>query len=157
MWLPHGWWIEVEGRIKHFAFHAGVENLVIIESPAKFRSAKAASKAAENSLRLMAYDIRDVGWTKFRCHSRIPGTHRAYCGAQVGDSPNLQNYGSEPCGNCYRILESIQDPDKPEADVKKHFRYVSFNSERIPVSLQQALEKHVQRLENNKHFRCSPM
>jgi len=141
MWLPHGWWIEVEGRIKHFAFHAGVENLVKIESPAKFRSAKAASKAAENPLRLMAYEIRDVGWTKFRCHSRIPGTHRAYCGVNVGDSPNLQNYGSPPCGNCYRILESIQYPDKPETDVKKHFRYVSFNSERIPVGLQRALEK----------------
>jgi len=122
MWLPHGWWIEVEGRIKHFAFYAGVENLVKIESPAKFRSAKAASKAAENALRLMAYEIRDVGWTKFRCHS-------------------LHNYETPPCGNCYRILESIPYPENPEADVKKHFRYVSFNSERIPVGLQRALEK----------------
>jgi len=110
MWLPYGWWIDVVGGKKHFAFHAGVENLVEIESPAKFRSAKEAREAAVRSLRLMAYNIRDVGWTKFRCHSRIPGSTRAFCGAQIGDSPNLQNDGSEQCGNCCRILESIQAP-----------------------------------------------
>ena len=141
MWLSHGWWIELKKSGPAWTFMAGVSDLVKIESSTKFRWQNEANRAAINALRLMAYEIRDVGWTKFRCHSRIPGTHRAYCGAQVGDSPNLQNYGSEPCGNCYRILESIQDPDKPETDVKKHFRYVSFNSERIPVGLQPALEK----------------
>jgi len=30
-------------------------------------------------------------------------------------------------------VESIPDPDEAENDIKKHFRYVSFNSERIPV------------------------
>lgn len=157
MWLPFEWWIDLKKSEPAWTFRAGVVDLVEIESSAKFRWQKEASREAINALRLMAYDIRDVGWTKFRCHSRIPGTHRAFCGAQVGDSPNLQNYGTEPCGNCYRILETIQNPDEPETDVKKHFRYVSFNSEIIPVGLQQALEKHVQRLENNKHFRCSPM
>ena len=139
MWLPNEWWIDLKKSGPVWTFTAGVADLVKIESSAKFRWQKEASREAINALRLMAYDIRDVGWTKFRCHSRIPGTHRAFCGAQVGDSPNLQNYGSEPCGNCYRILETIQDPDEPETDVKKHFRYISFNSERIPVGLQERI------------------
>ena len=39
---------------------------------------------------------------------------------------------SEQCGNCLRIVGSIPDPDEAENDIKKHFRYVSFNSERNP-------------------------
>jgi len=42
----------------------------------------------------MAYENQDSGWSKFRCHARLPGQLKAFC--------------------------------------KKHFRYVSFNSERNP-------------------------
>jgi len=47
----------------------------------------------------MAYENQDSGWSKFRCHARLPG---------------------QP------------DPDEAENDIKKHFRYVSLNSERNP-------------------------
>lgn len=88
MWLPNEWWIELKKSGPTWTFTAGVADLVKIESSAKFRWQKEANREAINALRLMAYNIRDVGWTKFRCHSRIPGTHRAFCGAPVGDSPN---------------------------------------------------------------------
>jgi hypothetical protein len=54
----------------------------------------------------------------------------AFCGARIEDNPNTKHAYSEQCGNCLRIVESMPDPDEAENDIKKYFRYVSFNSER---------------------------
>jgi len=83
-------------------------------------------------LRSMAYENQDSGWSKFRCHARLPGQLKAFCGARIENSPNTKHAYSKPCGKCERIVESIPDPDEAENDIKKHFRYVSFNSERNP-------------------------
>ena len=80
----------------------------------------------------MAYENQDSGWSKFRCHARLPEQTKAFCGARIENSPNTKHAYSEPCGKCERIVESIPDPDEAENDIKKHFRYVSFNSERNP-------------------------
>ncbi len=103
-----------------------------IESSAKFRSDREATSVARTALRSMAYENQDSGWSKFRCHARLPGQPKAFCGARIANSPNTQHAYSEPCGKCEKILESIPDPDEAENDIKKYFRYVSFNSERNP-------------------------
>ena len=51
---------------------------------------------------------------------------------RIDNSPNTKHAYSEPCGKCERIVESIPDPAEAENDIKKYFRYVSFNSERNP-------------------------
>jgi hypothetical protein len=73
MWLPHEWWIILKKSGPAWTFTAGVADLVKIKSLAKFRWQKEANREAINALRLMAYDIRGVSWTKFHRHSRIPG------------------------------------------------------------------------------------
>lgn len=130
MWLPDGWWIITEIVSNGVRFTAGANGLPEIESSAKFRSDLEATRSAQNALRSMAYEKQDSGWSKFRCHARIPGQSKAFCGVQIGDSPNTQHAYSEQCGNCLLIVESIPDPDEAENDIKKCFRYVSFNSER---------------------------
>ena len=75
---------------------------------------------------------QDSGWSKFRCHARLPGQTKAFCGARIKNSPNTKHAYSEQCGNCLRIVGSIPDPDEAENDIKITFRYVSFNSERNP-------------------------
>ena len=70
----------------------------------------------------MAYENQDSGWSKFRCHARLPGQLKAFCGARIENSPNTKHAYSEPCGKCERIVESIPDPDEAENDIKKHFR-----------------------------------
>jgi hypothetical protein len=132
MWLPEGWWIITEKITDGVRFTAGAKGLPEIESSAKFRSDLEATKAARNALRSIAYEKQDSGWSKFRCHARIPGQSKAFCGVRIGDSPNTQHAYSEQCGNCLRIVESIPDPDEAETGIKKCFRYVSFNGERNP-------------------------
>jgi len=94
MWLPDGWWIITEKSTDGTRFTAGAKGLPEIESSAKFRSDRDATGVARKALRSMAYENQDSGWSKFRCHARLPGQLKAFC--------------------------------------KKHFRYVSFNSERNP-------------------------
>lgn len=130
MWLPDGWWIITEVTNKGVRFTAGANGLPKIESSSKFRSDREATSIARKALRSMAYERQDSGWSKFRCHARLPGQTKAFCGARIEDSPNTKHAYSEQCGNCLRIVESMPDPDEAENDIKKHFRYVSFNSER---------------------------
>jgi len=130
MWLPDGWWIITEVTNKGVRFTAGANGLPEIESSSKFRSDREATSIAQKALRSMAYERQDSGWSKFRCHARLPGQPKAFCGARIGDSPNTQQAYSEKCGNCLRIVESMPDPDEAENDIKIIFRYVSFNSER---------------------------
>jgi hypothetical protein len=132
MWLPDGWWIIMEITTNGVRFTAGANGLPEIESSSKFRSDREATSTAQNALRSMAYENQDSGWSKFRCHARLPGQTKAFCGARIEDSPNTKHAYSEQCGNCLRIVGSIPDPDEAENDIKKHFRYVSFNSERNP-------------------------
>jgi len=132
MWLPAGWWIITEVTKKGVRFTASANGLPEIESSAKFRSDREATSIARKALRLIAYENQDSGWSKFRCHARIPGQSNAFCGARIGDSPNTRNAYSEQCGNCLRIVQGIANPDEAENDIKKCFRYVSFNSERNP-------------------------
>ena len=132
MWLPKGWWIITEISARGARFTAGADGIPEIESSANFRSDFEATRIARNALRSMAYDNQDSGWSKFRCHARIPGQPKAFCGAQIENSPNTQHSYSEQCGNCLKIVNGIQGPDEAEANIKKCFRYVSFNSERNP-------------------------
>lgn len=132
MWLPDGWWIITEISTSGVRFTASANGLPEIESSSKFRSDLEATGIARNALRAIAYEIQDSGWSKFRCHARIPGQPKAFCGARIGNSPNTQHAYSEQCGKCERIVNSIPDPEEAENDIKKHFRYVSFNSERNP-------------------------
>ena len=132
MWMPIGWWIITEVNNKGVRFTAGANGLPEIESSSKFRSDLEATSCAQKALRLMAYRNRIPGWSKFRCHAWLPGTLRAFCGAKISDSPSTQTRGNGLCGKCERIVRAIPDPDEAEANIKKHFRYVSFNSERNP-------------------------
>ena len=132
MWLPDGWWIITEITTNGVRFTAGANGLPEIESSAKFRSDREATSIARKALRSMAYENQDSGWSKFRCHAMLPGQTKAFCGARIKNSPNTKHAYSEQCGNCLRIVGSIPDPDEAENDIKKHFRYVSFNSERNP-------------------------
>ena len=132
MWLPRGWWIITEISTRGARFTAGADGISEIESSSKFRSDLEATNAAQKALRLIAYRNRVPGWSKFRCHAWLPGTLSAFCGAKISDSPSTQTRGNGLCGKCERIVRAIPDPDEPEADIKKHFRYVSFNSERNP-------------------------
>lgn len=132
MWLPQGWWIITEKTNKGVRFTAGANGLQEIESSAKFRSVTQATTAARKALRSIAYEKQDSGWSKFRCHARIPGQPKAFCGARIMETPNTKHDYSEQCGNCLRIVDGIPDHDETEADIKKCFRYVSFNSERNP-------------------------
>ena len=132
MWLPEGWWIITEKSTDGTRFTAGAKGLPEIESSAKFRSDREATSMARKALRSMSYENQDSGWSKFRCHARLPGQLKAFCGARIENSPNTKHAYSKPCGKCERIVESIPDPDEAENDIKKHFRYVSFNSERNP-------------------------
>ena len=132
MWLPRGWWIITEISTRGARFTAGADGIPEIESSSKFRSDLEATNAAKKALRLIAYRNRVPGWSKFRCHAWLPGTLSAFCGAKISDSPSTQTRGNGLCGKCERIVRAIPDPDEPEADIKKHFRYVSFNSERNP-------------------------
>jgi hypothetical protein len=116
MWMPDGWWIITEVTNKGVRFTAGAKGLPEIESSAKFRSDLEATGIARKALRSVAYENQDSGWSKFRCHARIPGQPKAFCGVLIGDSPNTQHAYSEQCGNCLRIVENIPDPD--EADGK---------------------------------------
>lgn len=111
---------------------AGAKGLPEIESSAKFRSDREATSIARKALRSIAYKNQDSGWSKFRCHARLPGQPKAFCGARIENSPNTKHAYSEPCGKCERIVESIPDPAEAENDINKYFRYVSFNSERNP-------------------------
>jgi len=124
MWLPDGWWIITEVTNKGVRFTAGANGLPEIESSAKFRSDCEATSMARKALRSMSYENQDSGWSKFRCHARLPGQTKAFCGARIEDSPNTKHAYSEQCGNCLRIVESMPDPDEAENDIKKHFRYV---------------------------------
>ncbi len=132
MWLPDGWWIITEVTNKGVRFTAGANELPEIESSANFRSDREATSMAKKALRLTAYEKQDSGWSKFRCHARIPGQQKAFCGARIENGPNIQHAYSEQCGNCLRIVEGMPDPDEAENDIKKYFRYVPFNSERNP-------------------------
>ena len=132
MWLPDGWWIITEVTNKGTRFTAGASGLPEIESSAKFRSDREATSMARKALRSMAYENQDSGWSKFRCHARLPEQTKAFCGARIENSPSTKHAYSEPCGKCERIVESIPDPAEAENDIKKYFRYVSFNSERNP-------------------------
>lgn len=132
MWLPRGWWIITEISTRGARFTAGADGIPEIESSSKFRSDLEATNAAKKALRLIAYRNRVPGWSKFRCHAWLPGTLSAFCGTKISDSPSTQTRGNGLCGKCERIVRAIPDPDEPEADIKKHFRYVSFNSERNP-------------------------
>ena len=114
MWMPDGWWITTKISSDGVRFTAGADGLPEIESSAKFRSDLEATRSAQNALRSMAYEKQDSGWSKFRCHARIPGQSKAFCGVQIGDSPNTQHAYSEQCGNCQRIVRGIADPDKAE-------------------------------------------
>jgi len=124
MWMPEGWWIITEISKKGVRFTAGANGLPEIESSAKFRSDFEATRIARNALRSMVYENMDSGWTKFRCHARIPGQPKAFCGARIENSPNTRHAYSEPCGNCEKIAGSIPDPAEAENDIKKYFRYV---------------------------------
>lgn len=126
MWLPEGWWIITEKSTDGTRFTAGANGLPEIESSAKFRSEREATSIARKALRTMAYENQDTGWTKFRCHARLPGQPRAFCGARIENSPNTKHAYSEPCGKCERIVEGIPDPDEAGNDIKKHFRIGSF-------------------------------
>ena len=130
MWMPDGWWIITEVTNKGVWFTAGANGLPEIESSSKFRSDLEATGIARKALISMACENQDSGWSKFRCHARIPGQSKAFCGVRIGDSPNTQHAYSEQCGNCLRIVESIPDPDEAETGIKKCFRYVLFNGER---------------------------
>ena len=124
MWLPEGWWIITEKSSDGVRFTAGANGLPEIESSAKFRSDREATSIARKALRSMAYENLDSGWSKFRCHARLPEQTKAFCGAQIENSPNTKHAYSEPCGKCERIVESIPDPAEAENDIKKYFRYV---------------------------------
>ena len=54
-------------------FTAGANGLPEIESSAKFRSDRDATSVVRKALRSMAYENQDSGWSKFRCHARVPG------------------------------------------------------------------------------------
>lgn len=112
MWLPDGWWIITEVTNKGVRFTAGANGLPEIESSAKFRSDREATSMARKALRSMSYENQDSGWSKFRCHARLPGQTKAFCGARIEDSPNTKHAYSEQCGNCLRIVESMPDPDE---------------------------------------------
>ena len=112
MWLPDGWWIITEVTNKGVRFTAGANGLPEIESSAKFRSDREATSMARKALRSIAYENQDSGWSKFRCHARLPGQTKAFCGARIEDSPNTKHAYSEQCGNCLRIVESMPDPDE---------------------------------------------
>lgn len=73
MWLPEGWWIITEKSTDGTRFTAGAKGLPEIESSAKFRSDRDATGVARKALRSMAYENQDSGWSKFRCHARLPG------------------------------------------------------------------------------------
>ena len=73
MWLPEGWWIITEKSTGGVRFTAGAKGLPEIESSAKFRSDRDATGVARKALRSMAYENQDSGWSKFRCHARLPG------------------------------------------------------------------------------------
>ena len=105
-------------------FTAGANGLPEIESSSKFRSDREATSTAQKALRSMAYENQDSGWSKFRCHARLPEQTKAFCGARIENSPNTKHAYSEPCGKCERIVESIPDPAEAENDIKKYFRYV---------------------------------
>ena len=122
MWLPDGWWIITEVTNKGVRFTAGANGLPEIESSAKFRSDREATSMARKALRSMSYENQDSGWSKFRCHARLPGQTKAFCGARIEDSPNTKHAYSEQCGKCERIVESIPDPAEAENDIKKYFR-----------------------------------
>jgi len=77
MWMPIGWWIITEVNNKGVRFTAGANGLPEIESSSKFRSDLEATSCAQKALRLMAYENQDSGWSKFRCHARIPGQSNA--------------------------------------------------------------------------------
>lgn len=154
MWLPEGWWIITEKSTDGTRFTAGAKGLPEIESSAKFRSDRDATGVARKALRSMAYENQDSGWSKFRCHARLPGQLKAFCGARIENSPNTKHAYSEPCGKCERIVESIPDPDEAENDIKKHFRYVSFNSERNPEV--NSKEENHEGNEDNKPHLCVP-
>lgn len=130
MWMPDGWWIITEVTNKGVRFTAGANGLPEIESSSKFRSDLEATSIARKALISMACENQDSGWSKFRCHARIPGQSKAFCGVRIGDSPNTQHAYSEQCGNCLRIVQGIANPDEAETGIKKCFRYVSFNGER---------------------------
>lgn len=49
-----------------------------IESSSKFRSDREATSTAQKALRSMAYENQDSGWSKFRCHARLPGQTKAF-------------------------------------------------------------------------------
>ncbi len=114
MWLPDGWWIITEVTNKGVRFTAGANGLPEIESSAKFRSDREATSMARKALRSMSYENQDSGWSKFRCHARLPGQTKAFCGARIEDSPNTKHAYSEQCGNCLRIVESMPDPDEED-------------------------------------------
>jgi len=73
MWLPEGWWIITEKSTGGVRFTAGAKGLPEIESSAKFRSDREATSMARKALRSMSYENQDSGWSKFRCHARLPG------------------------------------------------------------------------------------
>ena len=118
MWLPDGWWIITEVTNKGVRFTAGANGLPEIESSAKFRSDREATSMARKALRSMAYENQESGWSKFRCHARLPGQTKAFCGARIEDSPNTKHAYSEQCGNCLRIVGNIPDPDETAAKAR---------------------------------------
>ena len=64
----------VTARERFYNLRENAESILSeIESSAKFRSDRDATSVARKALRSMAYENQDSGWSKFRCHARIPG------------------------------------------------------------------------------------
>lgn len=108
----------MEKSAKGFRCTAGAKGLPEFSLPEHFRTQAAANAAACRALRRAAYERMESGWTRDRCHARLPGVPVAFCGARIEESPNTQNIYSEQCGNCIKIVLGIAEHDYDcDADV----------------------------------------
>jgi hypothetical protein len=108
-WLPHGWWIIEKKNADSWTYLIGADGIPETKSTENFKSENLVERAAKSALRVAAYNLQDSGWTKFRCHARILGQPKAFCGSTVNDEPNLSLAFSPMCGRCQRIVYAIED------------------------------------------------
>lgn len=144
MWLPPGRWIRTEKILRRkpvhgycytWGFRAGIKDLIEIaslERPSRGSSPMEADRRGRIALRVLAYNVRDIGWTTNRYHARFPGMSTAYCGRAV--TGDVKRKSDIPCKYCQKILNDIfyttAGLDEPETYYRvssTHYRWGAYD------------------------------
>lgn len=135
-WMPNRWFVILTKKGDDWSYEAGIHHVFKVASTSNFRSEIEASTHAAMLIKSLAYDLLDTGWSKFRCHGRLPFERQAICGVVVGDEPNLAAKETPGCGNCYRmavVMERCQEWIRQNPAGYRYVYKTPFNSQREDV------------------------